>query len=203
MTRRATPKLDEAIETYGILTATQSGQVARSEPLIRLPTRTTGRPDEFSDAIAQEIINRVEGGETLAHIVKDPHMPCHQSVFKWLDRSPAFATAYARARSRQAEAIAEQGYEQAQADLEPQHVNRARLRFDSAKWLAAKIDPARWSDKSEVSVSVTEGASADRRAELIASLQRLAVAAPLIEGEAVATGGADATSTSTDLGKTK
>jgi hypothetical protein len=186
MTRRATPKLDEAIETYGILTATQSGvdQVARSEPLIRLPTRTTGRPDEFSDAIAQEIINRVEGGETLARIVKDPHMPCHQSVFKWLDLSPAFATAYANARARQAAAIAEHGYEQAQADLAPQDVNRARLRFDSAKWLASKIDPSRWSEKSEAHVTVSDGASSERRAELVAALQRLAVAAPLIEGAA-------------------
>jgi hypothetical protein len=49
--------------------------------------------------------------------------------------------------------------------------------------MASKLDPSRWGDKADVNVNVTDTASAERRAELIAALQRLAVAAPLIDGE--------------------
>ena len=90
---------------------------------------------------------------------------------------------YARARSHQATAIAERAVVEAWSDLEPQYVNRARLRFDTAKWLASKIDPAKWGDKADVNVNVSDTATSERRAELIAALQRLAVAAPLIDGE--------------------
>jgi hypothetical protein len=54
--------------------------------------------------------------------------------------------------------------------------------------MASKLDPSRWGDKADVSVNVTDTASAERRAELIAALQRLAIAAPLIDDDATSEG---------------
>jgi hypothetical protein len=50
--------------------------------------------------------------------------------------------------------------------------------------MASKLDPGKWGDKADVNVNVNDAASSERRAELLAALQRLAVNAPLIEGEA-------------------
>jgi hypothetical protein len=119
----------------------------------------------------------------LAQILDDEGMPARQVVHQWLDSVPAFADRYARARSHQATALAERAVVEAWSDLEPQYVNRARLRYDAAKWMASKLDPSKWGDKADLNVNVNDPATNERRAELIASLQRLAVAAPLIEGE--------------------
>jgi hypothetical protein len=148
------------------------------------PKNPGGRPPiPYDPALADEICDRITRGEVAEEILREQRMPSRTTMFHWLDQQPEFATAYARARGRQAEAIAERGFAEAWADLEPQQVNRARLRFDASKWMAGKIDPARWSDKAEMHVAVTDHAGSERRAELIAALQRLAIAAPLIDGE--------------------
>jgi hypothetical protein len=153
------------------------------------PKNPGGRPPiRYDTALASEICDRISCGQVLEEILRDQRMPGRTTVLRWLDQEPEFAAGYARARGNQAEAVAERGFAEAWANLEPQHVNRARLRWDASKWLAGRLDPSRWSDKSEVSVNVTDSASAERRAELIAALQRLAVAAPLVEGE-IATDG--------------
>jgi hypothetical protein len=71
----------------------------------------------------------------------------------------------------------------------PQTANADKLASDVLRWYAAKLDPARWSDKAELQVTVTNPeADADKarqRAELVAALQRLAKPLPLtIEGDA-------------------
>jgi hypothetical protein len=148
------------------------------------PKNPGGRPPiPYDPALADEICDRIARGEVLEEILRYQRMPGRTTVLRWLDQQPEFATTYARARGRQAEAVAERGFAEAWANHEPQHVNRARLRWDASKWMAAKIDPARWSDKAEMHVTVTDNAASERRAELVAALQRLAVAAPLVEGE--------------------
>jgi hypothetical protein len=157
-----------------------------------VPKNPGGRPPiPYDPALADEICDRIARGEVAEEILRDQGMPSRTTMVHWLDRQPEFATAYARARGRQAEAIAERGFAEAWADLEPQQVNRARLRWDASKWMAGKIDPARWSDKAEMNVTVTDNAASERRAELVAALQRLAIAAPLVEGEIAADGGED------------
>jgi hypothetical protein len=145
-----------------------------------------GRPTLYSEALARLICTRIARGETLEQIMDADGMPDRTIVFDWLAKQPTFANSYARARAMQAEAILERGFGEAWRDLEPRHVNRARLRWDSSRWLAGKLDP-RWGDRTTVDMCVTDPAAAERaatqRAQLIAALQRLARAAPLtIEG---------------------
>jgi hypothetical protein len=175
-------------------------QIRRALP--EYPPRRTGAPTTYTPAVAEKICDRLENGELLAQILDDDGMPARQVVHQWLDAVPAFAVRYARARGHQAAALAERAVAEAWRELEPQHVGRARLRYDSAKWMASKLDPGAWGDKADVNVNVTDTASAERRAELIASLQRLAVSAPLIEGE-VARDTPDTTAPKSDLSKPK
>jgi hypothetical protein len=144
-----------------------------------------GRPPiAYDPAIADQICDRIAHGEVLGEILREEGMPSRTAVLHWLDRVPEFEAAYTRARGSQADAVAERGFAEAWAAHEPQYVYRARLRFDAAKWLASRLDPAKWSDKAELRVHVNDTESSARRAELIAALQRLAVNAPMTtEGE--------------------
>ncbi len=144
-----------------------------------------GRPPSFSSALAAEICARISSGEVLTEICQDGHLPHRSVVYYWIDRHPTFADAYARARGRQAEALAERGVLRA-IGATPHTANADRLAFDSLRWLAARLDPARWSERAELQLTVTDPEAAresDRqRAELIAGLQRLAKPEPLILG---------------------
>jgi hypothetical protein len=145
--------------------------------------RRIGRPTAYTEALGEEIIVRIEEGEVLEQIAADERMPTRRTINRWIEQHIDFCQRYARARTKQAAAVAEHGYVAAWADDGPEHVQRNRLRFDAARWLAGRLDPSRWSDKPEVSVHVSDAATNERRAELIAALQRMAVAAPLIDGE--------------------
>jgi hypothetical protein len=68
-----------------------------------------GRPSKFSQAVAQEIEDRLSMGEPLVKICKDDHMPSWTTVHRWGDESPDFRDTLARAkRERGTHAIAEE-----------------------------------------------------------------------------------------------
>lgn len=129
-----------------------------------------GRPSKFNDAVAQEICERLIGGESLRAICKDEHMPAATNVFMWLasadTKFKTFHEQYARAREAQADAIVDEILEisdDAKNDwmdnndpenpgykLNGEHVQRSRLRVDSRKWFAGKLYPKRYGDKQHV-----------------------------------------------------
>lgn len=106
-----------------------------------------GRPSIYSEEVAAEIMRRISAGESLVSICRDERMPCRDTVYDWLDSDAAFSDRYARARERQAHAIAEQAVEDAQAASDPQ---LGRLAFDARKWFAAKVAPKVYGDKQQV-----------------------------------------------------
>jgi hypothetical protein len=160
-------------------------QPTKRQARVALPgNEHIGRPTTYTDALGQLICDRIARGETLEQITDADRMPDRTQVYDWIATQPAFAHTYARAKSRQAEAIAEKAYGAAWApDLAPQNVARARLRFDAGRWLAGKLDAMRWGDRSDLNISVTDpdaaARAAQQRAKLVAALERLAVAAPL------------------------
>lgn len=136
----------------------------------------TGRPSSFTPEIADEICERLMGGESLRAICEPDRMPNRSTVFRWLgqaelkDPEPCyveFSTQYARAREEQADAIfdeclqiADEGtndYMASQDDeggvaykLNGEHIQRSKLRIDTRKWMAGKLRPKRYGDKLEV-----------------------------------------------------
>lgn len=137
-----------------------------------------------TEEIVTEILRRIADGESLRGICGDKHLPTREAVREWLRDDKELAVRYARARHEQADHFAEEI--QAIADEEPRQVIDAegtarvdpawvahqRNRVDARKWLAAKMHPEHWADKSgpDVSVSVSTQVtvlSEDRRKELI------------------------------------
>lgn len=126
--------------------------------------RQMGRPSSYSEAIADEICDRIANGESLVRVCADQHMPSTSVVFKWLgdDARADFADRYARAREAQADFMAQEilhiantpqvgvittekptGTETKIADM----IEHRRLQVDARKWLASKLAPKKYGDK--------------------------------------------------------
>lgn len=129
----------------------------------------------YTDDIADAICDRLVSGESLRSICRDPKMPNPAMVFRWLadERYASFRDQYERAREVQADTLADElldiaddgtndwmerqskegesgGYE-----INGEHIARSRLRVDTRKWIASKLKPKKYGDRSSVDLNVS------------------------------------------------
>ena len=69
--------------------------------------RPRGRPSKWTQALEDEICERVADGEPLRKICRDDHMPTWVSVYRWREAKPSFSLHLSRARLIGFDAIAE------------------------------------------------------------------------------------------------
>lgn len=142
-----------------------------------------GRPSEYSDEIAAEIVRRLSAGETLTRICADDHMPERTTVWRWTcgerGAPDTFGNDYARAREEQAavyfdevvdlsdgaaeaaDAIADEASERVDAKqaaseyrrVYSEEIQARRLRVDSRKWVLARMNRRKYGDSSNVKLS--------------------------------------------------
>lgn len=126
---------------------------------------------KYDESVADQVCERIIGGESLLSISKDPQLPAQSTIYKWLLRVPEFAEKYARAREAQMEAMAEDILQIADdtgndtkyvgengtpvADNE--WISRSKLRVDTRKWLMSKLAPKKYGDKQQVALTDPEG----------------------------------------------
>jgi hypothetical protein len=104
----------------------------------------TGRPSDFTPAIADAICGRLAEGESLRAICAETAMPAQSTVFRWLGRMRPFRGQYARAREAQADAYADAVVQIAD---EATNAAIARLQVDARKWAASRLAPKKYGDK--------------------------------------------------------
>lgn len=124
-----------------------------------------GRPTIYTKDVADTICGRIVAGESLRRICADDDMPAASSVFKWLRENDEFSQQYAKAKEEQAEGFAdelvsiadEREYEKVEVDGVPLAVKfdatavaRNRLRVDTRKWVASKLLPKKYGERSQV-----------------------------------------------------
>lgn len=117
---------------------------------VRKPARA---PVRYSEALADEIIERMSRGEALRQICRSPGMPDPSAVVLWADKDAVFAQRYARAREAIADRYAEELVELADSvrrGATSEEVNAARLAVDTRKWVASKLMPRRYGDRVTV-----------------------------------------------------
>ena len=96
--------------------------------------------------ILDMVLERMANGEILTAIARE--IGYTAGAFSMLaDRDPAFRERYARARILQAAAVAEDVVRIVDDEDDPERAQLARNRADARKWLASKLDPAKFSDK--------------------------------------------------------
>lgn len=128
----------------------------------------TGRPSDFSEELADRICEALADGLSLRTICADEDMPNRATVFRWLAANKAFSDQYARAREEQAETMADEivgisdegdtrtivGSDDEQIVVyDSTAVARNRLRIDARKWVASKLKPKKYGDKTTTELS--------------------------------------------------
>jgi hypothetical protein len=118
------------------------------------PAAKMGRPSLFTPEIATRICDLLVLGHSLRKICKRAGFPSQTTVLRWL-QSPEredFRLQYARARSDQADTLADEIHDIACDKTDP--VDHRRLQIDAFKWLAGKLRPKKYGEKLELSGSV-------------------------------------------------
>lgn len=118
------------------------------------PKRGAGRISTFTQAIADEICERISLGETLEDICDDEHMPASRTVRDWREKHAAFAAAFARARDYGHEVIAARSMAVARgkAGFSTGDVQRDKLIIETDLKLLSKWDPKKYGDRLEAHV---------------------------------------------------
>lgn len=129
-----------------------------------------GRPSKYTEALAERICLRIIQGEPLRSICRSDGIPALGTIMRWLATIPEFQERYARAKSVQADLMAEQILEIAddsenditeEGGFNSEHVQRSRLRVDARKWLMAKLAPIKYSDRTHIEHGGSIGRSLD------------------------------------------
>lgn len=118
-------------------------------------TATRGRPTAYTSEIADEILERLAGGESLRRICEDEHIPPATTVRWWVvnDRE-GFSARYAQARDVGLDHIADEVMDI--ADRPTGDVIRDRLRFDARRWYLSKLAPKRYGERQAIEHSVDQ-----------------------------------------------
>ena len=143
--------------------------------------RGRGRPREYSDDVAEELLDRLAEGELLEAICRDEHMPSPSAVRKWAaerteeeNGRPPFSVAYARAREIGYDIIAEGLLTITDGDLrgpdgfiDNGKIQELRLISDNRKWLLSKLFSKRYGDKVTQEITGEDGGALITRIELV------------------------------------
>jgi terminase small subunit-like protein len=138
----------------------RTGYAEKRQAARQLLQQASLRPRVFSREMAAAICQRMSEGETVAAIARDPAMPSFPTIYAWRQTNPEFASWFDRAREIQSHALVDQTVAiaddeskdllyRANGDPVPNNaaVQRGRLRVDSRRWLAGKLNPAAYADK--------------------------------------------------------
>lgn len=126
---------------------------------------TVGRPSDYTQELADAICAEISHGYSLRTICKAEAMPCVATIFNWFRTQPGFVEQYEKAKAEQADALAEEmldiaddgtndWMEKQNKDgskyevLNAEHVQRSRLRVDTRKWIASKLKPKKYGDRT-------------------------------------------------------
>jgi hypothetical protein len=155
--------------------------------------RPRGGLTKYTEAIAEEICDRLAAGESLASICRDPHMPNETKVRIWAMNDQAdkqgtgagFRARFNAAREMGYERMADEVIAIGDADyrmpdglVDNAAVQQARLRSDNRKWMLSKMLPKRFGDRVTAEVVGDASAPLLTRIELVAVPPRVMVAVP-------------------------
>jgi Bacteriophage Sf6, terminase small subunit-like len=104
-----------------------------------------GEP-RYTRELADEICRRISSGDSLRKVCRDEEMPPEATVRNWARvNHDGFAARYHDARIMCVESWSDEMIDIAERqDLEPQD---KRVRIDTLKWLASKLNPRRFGDR--------------------------------------------------------
>lgn len=122
----------------------------KAETTTSKPKHAGGRPPmeytkEMGELICELVSTHPIGLNTICKMY--PEIPSEKTIQRWRHKIAEFGLNYARAKVEQADLLAEDCLEIADNST-PENVQVDRLRTDSRKWLASKLLPKQYGDRS-------------------------------------------------------
>ena len=115
--------------------------------------KATGRPSTFYGGdVWEELLSRMQLGESLKKVTEDEHMPSRSQVLRKAQQDRDFALAYARARLDAADSVFDGIIDEIretrlQGDLV--EASRLKLLIDTQKWVLSHVNPRKYADKTD------------------------------------------------------
>lgn len=129
-------------------------------------TTNVGRPSKYTEELAIDICTRLAEGESLNKICKTKGLPTLKTIYNWILKHPEFLQMYEKAREDQADTLADEilsisdetpekiilrgegDKQEEERSIDPSGIQRNRLRVDARKWVAAKLKPRKYGDRT-------------------------------------------------------
>lgn len=106
----------------------------------RRPAGTRGPAFTYSDAVDDEIFERLCEGWSLTAIGRDPTMPSLSTIFYWRRRRPDFETLVQRGMRIRAERVCDEGWEMA-CEATPETAYLTQVKLGHLRWMAGVMAP--------------------------------------------------------------
>jgi len=130
-----------------------------------------GRPSKYSDEVAEEICDWLANGGSMTGYCRQPGKPNPSTIYRWLLTHADFCKMYERARGDQADTHADEIVYIADTEEDS---NRARVRIDARKWVAAKLKPRKYGDLTKVEHTGADGGPVDVKVSDLEMARRVA-----------------------------
>ena len=115
------------------------------------------RPSIYSEKLVKKILDEIASGKSVISICRDEDWsPNADTWYRWLYNKEGLSDRYARAKSIQSEREADIILDIAD-NATNQDYQVARLRVDARKWVASKLLPNKYGDKSQIDHTTTDG----------------------------------------------
>lgn len=125
-------------------------------------------PPDKVEAWKDQICALIAEGKSVQTIAAREDMPSSAMIYRWLADDGDFVERYTRAREQQADKLAEEIVDIADTEPDP---NKARVRVDARKWVAAKLKARVYGDRIQVdgdmNVRLSDAQLDNRIAQLI------------------------------------
>ncbi len=115
-----------------------------------------GRPTDYTPEIAADICSWIARGKSLQKFCEQDGTPDQTSVYRWLSKFPEFLQMYTRAREDQADTHAD-GLVDLSDTATPETVHVVKLQTETRKWIAAKLKPRKYGDRTTTELTGADG----------------------------------------------
>lgn len=144
--------------------------------------------DKQKKQIIDKICLRVSEGEALRNICLDKDLVTSNTFYSWIDKNEEMLALYARATEKRSDDIFEDileisdnragdTYKDKDGIERIDHavVQRDRLRVDSRKWIASKLNPKKYGDRIEVNSTnknIGEGMTREEQEKMMEEIRK-------------------------------
>ena len=126
------------------------------------------RPSIYSEKLVEKMLEEIASGRSVISLCRDEDWtPNAETWYRWLYKKEGLSNRYTRAKAIQSEQEADIILDIAD-NATNQDYQVARLRVDARKWVASKLLPNKYGDKTQIDHSSTDGSMKPTVIELVA-----------------------------------